>query len=157
MADLQRSIDIPAPPEAVFQFLASQWETSLDFWAAGIEDWRAISSPPLGEGFQVEYVGRILGVGMKVRMEVRDFRPGRGWTANSMAGPPVRGVWRFDPLDGGTRFTYRLVYRMPPPLLGPLMDRLFVARQWASAIEASLANLQANFAEGPPESRSEAG
>lgn len=58
-------------------------------------------------------------------------------------GPPVRGDWRFEPVDGGTRFTYRLRYDMAPPVLRPLLDRAFIEKRWAQAIEASLRNLKA--------------
>lgn len=148
MADLERSIEIPAPPEEVFEFVASEWETTLGFWESGIEGWHPLSSGELREGFQVEYVGRMLGIGLKVLMEVRDFQAGRGWTANSLGEPPVRGDWRFDPTNGGTRFTYRLRYTMPPPVIGPLLDKLLIERKWASAIEASLGNLKAKFSVG---------
>ncbi len=145
MADIERSIEIPAPPGEVFRFVASEWESTLEFWESGIEEWHPLSAGGLGEGFQVEYVGRMLGVGLKVRMEVRDFQDGRGWTAHSMGGPLVRGDWRFDSVNEGTRFTYRLRYRMPPPLIGLLLDKLLIERRWSSAIEASLGNLKANF------------
>jgi hypothetical protein len=142
MADLERSIELPMPPAEVFRYVASQWETTLDFWEHGIEDWSPLDPPPLKQGFRVEYVGRVLGVGLKVRMEVSDFEEGRAWTAKSMDGPRVQGDWRFEPIEGGTRFTYRLRYTMPPPIIGPLMDRFLIKQRWASAIEASLANLK---------------
>ncbi len=148
MADLERSIEIPAPPDEVFQFVASQWEATLGFWEGGIEEWHPVSAGELREGFRVEYVGRVLGIGLKVRMEVRDYQVGRGWTAYSLGGPPVRGDWRFSPTREGTRLTYRLRYRMPPPLIGPLLDKLFIEKKWASSIEASLENLEAHFGAG---------
>jgi len=142
MADIERWIEISAPPEEVFRFVVSQWEASLDFWEEGIEAWTPLTSSPLGPGFQVEYVARTLGIDLRVRMEVRDFDPGRGWSAYSLAGPRVRGDWRFEPASGGTRFTYRLRYGMPPPILGPVLDRAFLEKRWIKAIEASLANLR---------------
>lgn len=143
MADIERSIEISMPPQDVFSFVASQWEGALDFWEAGIEGWTPLDSLPLRPGVQVEYLGRMLGIGIRVRMEVRDFDAGHGWTAYSVAGPPVRGDWRFESVEGGTRFTYRLRYAMPPPILGPLLDRTLLERRWVHAIEASLANLKA--------------
>lgn len=145
MADIERSIDVAAHPEDVFRFVVSQWEGSLDFWAGGIENWKPLTPPPLGEGSRVRYTGRMLGIGMPVTMEVRDYRPGRGWTAYSLGSPAVRGDWRFEKGPSGTRFTYRLRYTMPPPLLGPLLDRLILARQWGKAIDASLARLKARM------------
>jgi len=142
MADIERYIEISASPEDVIDFVVSQWEGTLDFWETGIEGWRPLTPPPLGPGFQVEYVGRMLGLGLRVRMEVREFDTGRGWSAHSVAGPPVRGDWRFEAVTGGTRFTYRLRYGMPPPLLGPLLDHALLKKRWIKAIEQSLANLK---------------
>jgi hypothetical protein len=73
-----------------------------------------------------------------------DFWP-RGilkWTPKSVSGPPVEGRWQFTAAGAGTRFSYRLMYRMPPPGLGPLLDRWFLAPAWRRAISAALANLK---------------
>jgi len=145
MADIERCIEISAPPEDVFRYVVSQWEGNLGFWEEGIEAWTPLTSSPLGPGFQVAYVGRMLGLGMRVRMEVRDFDAGRGWSAYSVAGPRVRGDWRFEGVSGGTRFTYRLRYGMPPPILGPLLDHALFEKRWIKAIEASLANLKSRL------------
>lgn len=142
MADLTRSVEIAASPETVFNYVVSQWEGSLDFWEQGIEDWNLLTPPPLKAGARVAYTGRMLGLGFPVRMEVRDFEPGRGWFAQSIHGPPVRGDWTFEGADGGTRFTYRLRYTLPPPVLGPFLDRWLMEPRWRRAIEASLENLK---------------
>jgi hypothetical protein len=142
MADVARSVQIAASPDSVFRYVVTEWEGDLDFWEDGIEGWRLLTPPPLKTGARVEYTGRMLGIGFPVRMEVRSFEPGKGWSAHSIEGPPVRGDWRFEPADAGTRFTYRLRYTMPPPVLGPILDRWLMEPRWRRAIEASLNNLK---------------
>ena len=105
MADFEKSVDIDAPLDSVYHFVVSAWETDMGFWETGIEGWTPLSPAPLSEGFQVEYVGRILGIGLKNRMEVRDHREGEGWSSFSIEGPTVRGDWSFEPTAAGTRFT----------------------------------------------------
>ncbi len=93
-------------------------------------------------GFRVRYVAKLLGLPFTVEMEVHDFVPGQGWVARSVGGPQEEGTWRFSSENGHTRFTYRLSYRMPPAVLGPLLDRWLMARRWEDAITLSLAALK---------------
>ena len=51
----------------------------------------------------------------------------------------------FPPVKEGTRFTYGLRHRMPPPLIGPLSDKPLIEQGWSAEIEASFGNLKANF------------
>jgi hypothetical protein len=141
MAHIARSVVIDRPLELVFNYVVAQWEGHLGFWSRGIESWSP-SPAPLRAGFRVHYIARMLGIGMPVEMEVVHFERPRGWIAESRQGPAVRGEWHFAALEHGTRFTYHLAYRMPPPLLGPLADRLVLRRLWERNIEQSLANLQ---------------
>jgi hypothetical protein len=142
MADIRRSISINASPEDVFRFVASAWESDLAFWEVGVEGWKPLTPPPLAEGFQVEYTARMLGIPNKVRMEVREYSEGVGWWASSIKGPPVRGDWQFEREGRGTRFTYRLRYAMPPPLLGPLLDKMILAALWEKAAGHALLKLR---------------
>jgi hypothetical protein len=142
MADIATSVDINAPVRTVFDFVVAEWQGTLAFWPHGIQDWTPAPNRALGDGFRVRYVAKMLGLPMAVEMEVSDFVPGQGWTAKSVSGPPVEGRWQFAPQATGTRFSYRLRYRMPPPGVGPLLDRWFLAPAWERAIAAALANLK---------------
>lgn len=148
MATITRSVDIAVARETAFDFVASQWEGTLDFWAGAIERWTPQRGRPLGMGYRVGYTARMLGIPLRVEMEVVGFRRPEGWTAQSRTGPPVTGEWRFEAVDAGTRFRYRLSYRMPPPLLGPLLDRLVIAGLWERNIEQSLVNLKRRLETG---------
>ena len=142
MATLERSIEIRASAETVFDFVVAEWESSMSFWQGGVYEWKPLSQGPMGNGFRVSYVARMLGVGFRIEMEVKDFERHEGWAAVSRKGPAAEGRWRFVSDDGTTRFTYGLSYDLPPPFLGPLMDKLLMKRLWSRAIERSLANLK---------------
>jgi uncharacterized membrane protein len=142
MATISASVDIAAPLSKVFAFVVAEWEGTLAFWPRGIRRWTPLSAAPLGDGFRVRYRAQLLGVPFSVEMEVCDFVYERGWRARSVGGPPAEGRWEFEPNDSGTEFTYRLSYEMPPPGVGPLLDRWLLGPAWERAIGEALANLK---------------
>jgi ligand-binding SRPBCC domain-containing protein len=142
MATLERTVEIRAPAETVFDFVVAQWEANMSFWQGGVYKWTPLTRGAMGDGFRVRYVARMLGVGFQIEMEVEDFLRYEGWVAVSRKGPSAEGRWRFVSDDGKTRFTYGLSYDLPPPVIGPLMDRLLMKRLWSNAIDRSLANLK---------------
>jgi len=142
MATLEQTVEIRAPAEVVFDYVVAEWESSLSFWRGGVYKWTPLSESPMGDGFRVSYVARMLGVGFRIEMEVRDFVRYEGWRAVSRRGLPVEGRWRFVSDDGRTKFTYRLSYDLPPPILGPLLDELLMKRLWTTAIDRSLVSLK---------------
>jgi hypothetical protein len=148
VATITRTVEIAASREAAFDFVVSAWEGALGFWAGGIERWTPQPGRSLGPGYRVSYTARMLGIPTRVEMEVVEFSRPEGWTAQSCAGPPVTGEWRFAAAGAGTSFTYRLSYRMPPPIVGPLLDRLVIAGRWQRVIEQSLDNLKRRLEAG---------
>lgn len=142
MALIEQSIVIHAPTGAVFDFVVAEWQSGLGFWEHGIRNWRPLATRPLGVGFRVRYTAQVLGVPFPMEMEVVEFAPGRYWLARSVRGPRAEGRWAFAAQEDGTRFTYRLSYEMPPPLLGPLLDRACFAPAWRRAIAAALESLK---------------
>jgi len=114
----------------------------MSFWQGGVHKWTPLSEGPLGDGFRVSYIARMLGVGFHIEMEVQNFVRHEGWVAVSRKGPSAEGRWRSVSDDGTTSFTYGLSYDLPPPVLGPLMDKLLMRRLWSRVIERSLANLK---------------
>ena len=142
MARIEQSIAVAAPVDTVFSFIVGEWQGQLRFWQHGIRNWQPVTGRPVGIGFRVRYTAQVLGVPFPVEMEICEFEAGRGWTARSVSGPPAEGRWVFTHHPTGTLFTYRLTYRMLPPLLGPLLDRWFFAPAWRRAISAALENLK---------------
>lgn len=142
MATITACVDINSPPPDVFAFVVGEWQGTLRFWSKGIRRWTPLSSPPLRDGFRVRYRAQVLAVPIPMEMEVCDFVPQLGWTARSVRGPSAEGRWEFVPEGLGTRFRYRLSYVMPPPGIGPLMDRWLFAPAWERAIGEALQNLK---------------
>ncbi len=143
MTKIEESIVIDVPVAAVFGY-ASDWRRWPE-WFEGLSDVRAISDVNRGTGACYAYRVRILGVPASVVTELREFVENRGWTGVGIRGLPHRTHWRFEAQGQSTRFTYGLEYRLPLPLLGQLLDVLFIRREWRGIVRRSLSNVQRYF------------
>jgi len=143
MTKIEDSVVIDAPVDVVFGY-ASDWRRWPD-WFEGISDVRSTSEVSRGTGARYAYRVRVLGLPASVETELHDFVEGQGWTGVGTRGLPHRTQWRFEAHGESTRFTYGLEYRLPPPLLGPVVDALFGEREWRGIIRRSLSNLQKHF------------
>jgi uncharacterized membrane protein len=145
MTKIEESIVVDAPVAAVFDY-ASDWRCWPD-WFEGLSDIRSTSGVGRGTGARYAYRVRVLGVSMSVETELQDFVEGQGWTGVGTRGLPHRTRWRFEAQGQSTRFTYGLEYRLPPLLLGPMLDSLFVRREWRGIVLRSLSNVQRYFSQ----------
>lgn len=143
MTKIEDSVIIDAPIEAVFAY-ASDW-CRWPEWFEGLTDVRSTSEIVRGTGARYAYRVRVLGLPARVETELRDFEEGRGWTGVGTRGLPHRTHWRFETEGRSTRFTYGLEYRLPPALLGAVLDALLAKREWRGIIRRSLANLREHF------------
>jgi len=84
-----------------------------------------------------------------VETEIHKYIENSGWTGVATRGIPHRTHWIFEPVGAETRFTYILEYRLPIPLLGRLLEVLFLERQWQRILDGSLQNLKTHFS--PPD------
>ncbi len=143
MTTIEETIVIDAPVEAVFGY-ASDWTRWPD-WFEGLSDVRSTSEVSRGTGARYAYRVRVLGLPAEVETELQDFVEAQGWTGVGTRGLPHRTHWRFEAQGKSTRFTYALEYRLPPPLLGTMLDALFARREWRAIVRRSLSNLQKHF------------
>lgn len=145
MTRIEDSIVVDAPVDAVFGY-ASDWRRWPD-WFEGVSDFRSTSEVTRGTGARYAYRARLMGVPASVETEIQDFVEGQGWTGVGTRGVAHRTHWRFEAQGQSTRFTYALEYRLPVPLLGAVLDALFVKREWRAVIRKSLSNLQRHFSQ----------
>ncbi len=143
MTKIEDSIVIDAPVAEVFAY-ASDWRRWPE-WFEGLSDVRSTAGVSRGTGARYAYRAKVLGVSAGVETEIRDFVENGGWTGVGTRGLPHRTHWRFEAQGQSTKFTYGLEYRLPPPLLGAMLDALFARREWRGIIRRSLFNVQRHF------------
>ena len=148
MTRIEASVEVNAPLAVAFAF-ASEWSRWQEWWH-GASDFRPTTEITRGTGTRYAYKAWIAGVSMNVETEIHDFVENTGWQGVATKGPPHRATWVFDGRGERTRFTYILEYRLPVPLLGPLLDTLFVRPGWEKILRRSLDNLKAHFEPGAP-------
>lgn len=143
MTHIEHTVLIQAPVEKVFSY-AADYRTWSE-WFEGVSDFKSTGTISQGNGARYSYKAQLLGVSAAVETEIHDFEVNRGWKGTATKGMPHRTQWIFERVDEGMRFTYILEYQMPVPLLGPILDSLFMKPAWKKLIQKSLNNLAAHF------------
>jgi hypothetical protein len=143
MTRVEASVEIAAPLGDVFAY-ASDWRKWEEWWL-GVSDFRPTTEVTRGNGTRYAYKAWIAGIRLELETEVRDFVENVGWRGVVTRGTPHTTRWVFEPAGTGTRLTYTLEYRIPVPVLGPLLDFLLMRPGWQRRLERSLANLKARF------------
>ena len=144
MTQLCQSIDIPAPPAAVYDYVTrpvrwKEWHhSSLDVQEVGDESLVA------GRRFEED----VLAAGRRRHLVwmVEENRPGQRWRASAYMedGSTLRLTYDFAAAGAGTRFTRTLEYVLAPVLLRWIND-LFLWKRVQRESLAALERLRAHF------------
>jgi uncharacterized protein YndB with AHSA1/START domain len=143
MSEVVSSIDIAAPPEAI-------WALAMD--PGRLADWVTIhrrlhghSDGRLRPGYRMEQTLSVRGVSFKVHWElVRCDAPRHAeWHGRGPARSHAEIEYRLTARDGGTRFDYRNVFRAPLGALGAMASRAIVGGLPRREADASLRRLKA--------------
>lgn len=140
MTYIKRSTEIDAPVEKVFQFAADY--QNWDAFFVGVSDVKPTTEKTWGDGSSFVYKATIMGIPMPVGTEIHSFVENGGWRGKSFKGVEHRTQWIFEHVDAGTKFTFAVDYKMPVLVLGDILDRLIVKREWEGIVEGSLQNLK---------------
>jgi len=140
MTKIVRSIEIGATPEEVFQF-TRDWQNYAEFYD-DIYDWRPTTDQAWGIGARFAYRAKALGRWFEIETEITDEVENRSRTFASVRGVQTGGQWLFEAAAGGTRVTYVAEHTLPVPLVGGILDRLFVRPQREAHSERLLRNLK---------------
>lgn len=143
MTRIERSVLINANIQDLFAYV-SDYRYWSD-WFEGTSGFRVTSEIERGSGAWYRYRAWLFGIPAIVETEIHDFVENGGWKGVSTRGMPHRTEWIFEPAGDQTRVTYALEYSIPVPLLGPVLDSMFMKRKWTTIIEKSLENLKIKF------------
>ena len=140
MTRIEKSIEIKAPVEKVFEF-AADWHNTEKFFE-GLYDFKPTTEKTRGEGTRFAYKIKALGIESEIEYEVSNLVENEGWSGTSVRGIETRFHWIFASLDDRTKVTHIAEYKPPIPIVGVVVDALLVKRQWETNIERSLQNLK---------------
>ncbi len=143
MSEVHSSIDIAAPPEAV-------WALAMD--PSRLEDWVTIhrrlhdhSDGRPRRGYEMEQTLNLRGVSFKVHWELVscDAPHHAEWHGRGPARSHAETEYNLSPHDGGTRFEYRNEFRAPLGPLGAMASRAVVGGLPRREADTSLQRLKA--------------
>jgi uncharacterized membrane protein len=144
MAHIEGSVRIKAPVEEAFRYV-SDWQHVGDFYE-GIQKYRPVGEVECGDGAKFECSRRVPVLGeLDYVMEMSDFVENHGWTFRSVEGISLEEHWWFEDLPGWpreTKLNYDLKYKVPVPVVGGLVDRIFVKRKWEECLGHCLRNIK---------------
>lgn len=120
MIELSDSVEINAPPEAVWAWLEAMPEHYLE-WHPDHISCRWVSGNALTPGAVMEAEERLHGQHHRLRLTLSEVEPGRRFRYH--IGHGMSGAFELVPTDGRTRFTARLRIGLDAPVLGGVVDR----------------------------------
>ncbi len=140
MAEVSDSIVVRAPVEPTFRYL-TDYTHALE-WMDGMTEFKLLGGPATGIGARARATQRMLGMAVSVELRIVEYKENQ--KVVSVSSGPVRSVstWLFEPVDGGTRVTFRGDYRFSVPFMVPFADSILKS-EVASHISRSLRNLKA--------------
>jgi uncharacterized protein YndB with AHSA1/START domain len=122
MATIKKSININAPVEKVFEDLTP--EHLPEVWPSLVEV-NNIQELPNG-GFSWDWVYKMAGMRFTGSSEHTEVVPNERTVTLSTGGIDSTITWEYQPVDGGTKFTTTVEYKVPIPLLGKLAESIIV-------------------------------
>lgn len=141
MTRIERSIEIDAPPERVFETLA-HWE--------GLTKWSTITDSHRGPetctrvGDEFEQTIRVAGIGLETQWKVTRYEPPNtiAYRATGPGDSQMVMTQTVTPAAGGSRLELDIDYDLPGGVLGDVVDRLYVERRNEREAEHTLQNLK---------------
>jgi len=124
---------VEASREDVFHF--TDWCYEDPEWARFISKAWIVKLPgPNGLGMTSHYVGKVMGRRLEWEGELVKWSRNELWARKALSGPfakmGMQMEMRFETVGrGGTKVTSMIDYRVPYPLAGWLIDKLYMGRQ----------------------------
>jgi len=140
MANVQRSVEIKASPEASMALLsdASRWPD----WYPGMTEIHVAGGFP-EKGGKVTFKVKSAGMSLQIIETVLDYQPGKLQLLQMEGMLSGQARWEVTPAGNGTALTTTFEYVLPGGVFGRIADELVVKRMNAKSLEEGLRNFKA--------------
>ena len=139
MHKIQRTIDIKAPVQNVYDFV-NQPSNLPSFWPNMIAVSNIVASK--GGCSDFDWVFKMVGHQFKGHTKCEEAQPGKLARFKNEAGIPSTLLWKYTGLDGsGTRLSLEIEYTMPTPIIGKIAEVIAVKINERD-LDTMLANLK---------------
>jgi uncharacterized membrane protein len=104
MTKIERSIVIDRPIDDVFEFTHDLANNPV--WQTTLVEVELLTDGPMRVGTRWQEVRRFLGKRIESVLELTEYEPNKRSAVKMVSGPvPFSGIYAYEPVDGGTRFT----------------------------------------------------
>jgi hypothetical protein len=138
MIRIEQSVVLQAPVDQVFRYAADHQKWSEGY--EGVSNVKTTTGAAESNKVRYAYTVRVMGFPAEVETDIHDFSQNRGWTGIATKGLPHSTTWISEPFGTGTRLTRVVEGHVPVPLVGSLLDSLFLRPQWDKIVKTSLEN-----------------
>lgn len=142
MPQVEQSIVIQAPPEAVFALLADQPER-ISAWWPSFELQQRVTPPPTAVGSVARYVYNMMGIRIKGEHQVLQCESPTHLVVRTLTGIDSMFDFSLTATDDGTRLLVRVAYALPGSMLGQRLNRLSIEQKNERDLAQGLENLKA--------------
>lgn len=142
MAKLQKSIQISAPVEKVFDYLQDP-ENLPEIWPSLVEV-KNIQRTSGGEFSSYKWTYKMAGMRFQGTTDITESIPNQRAVFKESGGIQGTHIMTFESQEGGMLLTVDVEYIIPIPLLGKLAEP-FILRQNENEADTFLANLKARM------------
>ena len=150
MTRYEHSVVIRRPVEDVWAYVIDPANDPV--WQGPVIDVRADAGPDLKVGSRIEEDVQYLGRRFRIVWEVTEHQPPHYSAVRLAEGPvPMWGTYRFEPVEGGTRFTMEGeadahgLFKLAEPLFARM-----ARREWASYCDVLKDLLEADVSTASP-------
>jgi uncharacterized protein YndB with AHSA1/START domain len=140
--EIQRSIEIAAPPEKIWPFLVEP--ERIVKWFTLLEKFEYTGDKHSGMGATFYYEERSFGKLSKFNYMVTEWVENETLAFNMTSGDAKKDnqVWSIEAIPSGSRFTISEDFEMPWGVIGKIMEALFAGRGIGKSLEKIIANLK---------------
>lgn len=122
MARIRKSIEIEAPLEDIFSFVADY--RNARHFLQSFSEFQAITKSQRGLGAKARASGKFWGLPVITVLEITEFELNKRIVSKSVSGIRSSSIWTFEPGRKGTRVTFTAEYTVPGLMIGRLMENL---------------------------------
>jgi len=124
MITAKKSIDIQAPVEKVFAYIADPAKGPE--WMIGWTEVTDVTGSGVGQHYRWKY--KMVGIPLHGESTVTEHLPNERIVTDSKGGITSTFTWTFAPHGDGTKLDLQVDYTIPVPVLGKLAEKLAAKR-----------------------------
>jgi carbon monoxide dehydrogenase subunit G len=139
---LTKSIEIEASPEKVFAFIIDK--KKMNELTKGFSEGEYTSKGPVGVGTTEHWVGKAGGQQAELDREITEFEKNKKVSSRTIGASKLKmnASYILEPTAKGTKLTFAYDYELPYSILGKIVDKLKVSKDFEKSTEKQLRDLK---------------